>query len=99
MPDISQQERMSGENRHGSMGCSNSKHDVTANFMRKEHLKCLTCGTKTTVEPPNKGHFGNRSFVLSSEVVPISEVHLILIYYTFISSLKCLKWVDNQLGH
>ena len=27
--------------------------------------------------------FGNRSFVLSSEVVPISEVHRILIYYTF----------------
>ena len=34
-----------------------------------------------TVEPPNKGHFGNRSFVLSSEVVPISEVHRILILY------------------
>ena len=28
-----------------------------------------------TVEPPNKGHFGNGFFVLSSEVVPISEVH------------------------
>jgi len=51
-----------------------------------------------TVEPPNKGHFGNGSFVLSSEVVPISEVHSILIYYIFISSLKCLKWVDNQLA-
>lgn len=38
---------MSGENRHGSMGCSNSKHDVTANFMRKELLKCLACRTKT----------------------------------------------------
>ena len=25
------------------------------------------------VEPPNKGHFGNGSFVLCSEVVPISE--------------------------
>jgi len=34
-----------------------------------------------TVEPLNKGHFGNRSFVLSSEVVPISEVHCILILY------------------
>ena len=33
----------------------------------------------TTVEPPNKGHFGNGSFVLSSEVVPISEVHHVLI--------------------
>jgi len=57
--------------------------------------------TLFTVEPPNKGHFGNGSFVLSSEVVPIyiSEVHRILIYCIFISSLKCLKWVDNQLGH
>ena len=30
----------------------------------------------TTVKPPNKGHFGNGSFVLCSEVVPISEVQL-----------------------
>ena len=44
-----------------------------------------------TVEPPNKGHFGNGSFVLSSEVVPISEVHRILIYYIFISSIKMFK--------
>ena len=29
-----------------------------------------------TVELPNKGHFGNESFVLCSEVVPISEVQL-----------------------
>ena len=41
-----------------------------------------------TVEPPNKGHFGNGFFVLSSEVVPISEVHCILI---FLSSLQCLN--------
>ena len=34
-----------------------------------------------TVEPPNKGHFGNRPFVLSSKVVPISEVCCILILY------------------
>ena len=32
-----------------------------------------------TVEPPNKGHFGNEPFVLCSEVVPISEVHYVLI--------------------
>ena len=31
-----------------------------------------------TVEPVSKGHFGNRSAVLYSEVVPISEVHRIL---------------------
>ena len=36
-------------------------------------IKCYT------VEPLNKGHFGNGSFVLSSEVVPISEVHHVLI--------------------
>ena len=29
----------------------------------------------STVEPPKKGHFGNGTFVLSSEVVLISEVH------------------------
>ena len=28
-----------------------------------------------TVEPPNKGHFGNGPLVLCLEVVPISEVH------------------------
>ena len=33
---------------------------------------------KITVEPPNKGHFGNRPFVLCSEVVLISEVCHIL---------------------
>ena len=35
----------------------------------------MTIGTLYTVEPPNKGHFGSRGFVLCSEVVPISEVH------------------------
>ena len=39
----------------------------------------LTVIVYVTVEPPNKGHFGNGSFVLSSEVVPISEVHHVLI--------------------
>ena len=28
-----------------------------------------------TVEPPKRGQFGSRGFVLCSEVVPISEVH------------------------
>ena len=32
-------------------------------------------GCGYTVEPPNKGHFGNGPLVLCSEVVPISEVH------------------------
>ena len=32
--------------------------------------------TDDTVEPLSKGHFGNGSFVLCSEVVPISEVQL-----------------------
>ena len=43
----------------------------------------------STVEPPKKGHFGNGSFILSSEVVPISEVHHILILF---SSLTCLNY-------
>ena len=34
-----------------------------------------TADVTTTVEPPKKGHFGNGTFVLSSEVVLISEVH------------------------
>ena len=45
---------------------------------------CLECQVANgissyiiTVEPPNKGHFGNGSFVLCSEVVPISEVPLL----------------------
>ena len=37
--------------------------------------------TLTTVEPPKRGHFGNGPFVLSSEVVPISEVHHILMFF------------------
>jgi len=66
--------------------------------MGLSHTTMLSHLHGPTVKPPNKGHFGNGTFVLSSEVVPISEVHRILIYYIFISSLKCLKWVD-QLGH
>ena len=38
-----------------------------------------------TVEPPNKGHFGNGSLVLCSEVVPISEVQSILIVLSLTS--------------
>ena len=34
-----------------------------------------------TVELPKRGHFGNGPFVLSSEVVPISEVHHILMFF------------------
>ena len=30
----------------------------------------------TTVEPPNKGHFGVNSFVPRREVIPITEVKL-----------------------
>ena len=37
----------------------------------------------TTVEPPKKGHFGNGTFVLSSEVVLLSEVHEISQFYYF----------------
>ena len=49
-----------------------------------------------TVEPPNKGHFGNRPVVLCSEVVPISEVHQILIRFLF---LKSLDTIGNYIKH
>ena len=43
------------------------------------------------MEPPNKGHFGNRSFVLCSEVVPISEVPLYnqIMFYIAIKCMIC----------
>ena len=40
-----------------------------------------------TVEPPKRGHFWNGPFVLSSEVVPISEVHHILMFFAICRSL------------
>ena len=49
-----------------------------------------------TVEPPNKGHFGNGPLVLCSEVVPISEVHDYsthfdcIILNKLINALKCI---------
>ena len=46
----------------------------------------------STVEPPNKGHFGNGSFVLCSEVVPISEVQLCNPQTCFHDNI----WVDNR---
>ena len=52
-------------------------------------LVIITCllyilfNTQHTVEPPKKGHFGNGTCVLSSEVVLISEVHEI--FYNFIT--------------
>ena len=58
-----------------------------------ESLYCLKC---TTVEPPNKGHFGNGPLVLCSEVVPISEVHDFsthfdcIILNKLVNALKCI---------
>ena len=49
-----------------------------------------------TVEPPNKGHFGNGPLVLCSEVVLISEVHDFsthfdcIILNKLINALKCI---------
>ena len=49
-----------------------------------------------TVEPPNKGHFGNGPLVLCSEVVPISEVHDFsthfdcIILNKLVNALKCI---------
>ena len=44
-------------------------------FSVEHALNCKTGGfpaIRHTVEPPNKGHFGNGQFVLFSEAVPIS---------------------------
>ena len=49
-----------------------------------------------TVEPPNKGHFGNGPLILCSEVVPISEVHDFsthfdcIILNKLVNALKCM---------
>ena len=49
-----------------------------------------------TVEPPNKGHFGNGPLVLCSEIVPISEVHDFsthfdcIILNKLVNALKCM---------
>ena len=53
-------------------------------------------GHACTVEPPNKGHFGNGPLVLCSEVVPISEVHDFsthfdcIILNNLVNALKCM---------
>ena len=53
-----------------------------------------------TVELPNKGHFGNGSLVLCSEVVPISEVHDFSINFDciilnkLVNALKCIRAVE-----
>ena len=63
---------------------------------------CFVC----TVEPPNKGHFGNGPLVLFSEVVPISEVHDFSIHFDciilnkLVNALKCMvksSRDDNQV--
>ena len=62
---------------------SNSYYDCRYSYNIKYYNnKVLLIAVDTinnTVEPPNKGHFGNRPVVLCSEVVPISEVHQISI--------------------
>ena len=55
-----------------------------------------TINEYNTVEPPNKGHFGNGPLVLCSEVVPISEVHDFsthfdcIILNKLVNALKCM---------
>ena len=57
-------------------------HMITA--MRGRELKrYVHCAS--TVELPKKRHFGNGTFVLSSEVVLIWEVHEIFYFYNFYS--------------
>ena len=65
----------------------------------------VATGDRYTVEPPNKGHFGNGPLVLCLEVVPISEVHDFsthfdcIILIKLVNALKCMiraveiKWL------
>ena len=52
----------------------------TNNLMTHLRVSCYVTGgfKRYTVEPPNKGHFGANSFVYFREVVPISEVSIVL---------------------
>ena len=56
-----------------------------------------------TVEPPNKGHFGNGPLVLCSEVVPISEVHDFSTHFDcnilnkLVNALKCIIRVVEMI--
>ena len=53
-------------------------------------------GNTITVEPPNKGRFGNGPIVLCSEVVPISEVHDFSTHFDCITLVNALKCMINQ---
>ena len=68
-----------------------------SNFRVYYQLWAIPCITILyTVEPPNKGHFGNGPLVLCSEVVPISEVHDFSIHFDciilnkLVNALKCM---------
>ena len=53
-----------------------------------------------TVEPPNKGHFGNGCFVLCLEVVPISEVQLYnpqIMFWWWYNGRESIKWTWNHV--
>jgi len=45
-----------------------------ANIHGQPSYLCPSSSSASTVEPPNRGHFGTAAFVLSSEVVLFSEV-------------------------
>ena len=49
-----------------------------------------------TVEPPNKGYFGNGPLILCSEVVPISEVHDFSTHFDCIIVNKLITEVHNK---
>ena len=48
---------------------------TTMSIIKAKAVTFVTYLKANTVEPPNKGHFGNGPLVLCLEVVPISEVH------------------------
>ena len=74
-----------------------SRYSASTKIAKMHHTWCILLDdTGYTVEPPNKGHFGNGALVLCSEVVPISEVpdfstHFdCIILNKLINALKCM---------
>ena len=54
----------------------------------------------STVEPPNKGHFGSKAFVLYSEVVLWWEVRLNLLFLATLSTQMPTRHVfKHKLFH
>ena len=65
--------------------CGNLSFFCPVDSMWKE--RSLRCTGTTTVKPPKRGHFGTVAFVLSSEVVLLSEVAPFLL----LNPIQCVR--------